>query len=56
MLNINFLESKNDDLLFSKFPENITTLQWHSYEVRDLENSDVTLIASSPESKASAAS
>ena len=51
MLNINFLESKNDDLLFSKFPENITTLQWHSYEVRDLENSDVTLIASSPESK-----
>jgi len=51
MLNINFLESKNHDLLFSKFPENITTLQWHSYEVRDLENSDVTLIASSPESK-----
>ena len=51
MLNINFLETKNNDLLFSKFPENITTLQWHSYEVRDLENSDVTLIASSPESK-----
>ena len=38
-------------MLFSKFPENITTLQWHSYEVQDLENSDVTLIASSPESK-----
>ena len=51
MLNINFLETKNNDLLFSKFPENITTLQWHSYEVQDLENSDVTLIASSPESK-----
>ena len=51
MLNINFLESKNHDLLFSKFPENITTLQWHSYEVQNLENSDVTLIASSPESK-----
>ena len=51
MLNINFLGSKNDDLLFSKFPENITTLQWHSYEVKDLENSDVTLIASSPETK-----
>jgi len=51
MLNINFLESKNHDLLFYKFPENITTLQWHSYEVQDLENSDVTLIASSPESK-----
>ena len=51
MLNINFLGSKNDDLLFSKFPENITTLQWHSYEVQELENSDVTLIASSPETK-----
>ncbi len=51
MLNINFLESKNDDLLFSKFPDNITTLQWHSYEVQDLLNSDVTLIASSPETK-----
>ena len=51
MLNINFLETKNNDLLFSKFPENITTLQWHSYEVQDLENSDVTLIASSPETK-----
>ena len=51
MLNINFLESKNDDLLFSKFPENITTLQWHSYEVQDLENNNVTLIASSPETK-----
>ena len=52
MLNINFLGSKNDDLLFSKFPENITTLQWHSYEVQDLENNnDVTLIASSPETK-----
>jgi len=51
MLNINFLGSKNDDLLFSKFPDNITTLQWHSYEVQDLENIDVTLIASSPETK-----
>ena len=51
MLNINFLETKNNDLLFSKFPDNITTLQWHSYEVQDLENIEVTLIASSPESK-----
>ena len=52
MLNINFLENKNDDLLFSEFPEIITSLQWHSYEVQGLENNnDVNLIASSSETK-----
>ena len=52
MLDINFSESKKKDLLFSKFPEKITSLQWHSYEVQDLEkNNDITLIASSPETK-----
>ena len=52
MLDINFSESKKKDLLFSKFPETITSLQWHSYEVQDLEkNNDITLIASSPETK-----
>ena len=52
MLNIDFSENKKNDLLFSKFPEKITSLQWHSYEVRNLEsNKDVTLIASSPETK-----
>jgi len=52
MLEINFSENKNNDLLFSKFPEKITTLQWHSYEVQELENNnDVILIASSPETK-----
>ena len=52
MLNINFSQNKNNDLLFSKFPEKITSLQWHSYEVQDLEdNKDVTLLASSPETK-----
>ena len=52
MLNINFSENKNNDLLFSKFPEKITSLQWHSYEVQELEkNIDITLIASSPETK-----
>ena len=52
MLDINFSENKKNDLLFSKFPEKITSLQWHSYEVQDLEkNNDVTLIASSPETK-----
>ena len=52
MLNINFSKNKNNDLLFSKFPEKITSLQWHSYEVQELENyNDITLIASSPETK-----
>ena len=52
MLNINFSKNKNNDLLFSKFPEKITSLQWHSYEVQKLEkNIDVTLLASSPETK-----
>ena len=52
MLNIDFSENKKNDLLFSKLPEKITTLQWHTYEVRNLErNKNVTLIASSPETK-----
>ena len=52
MLNIDFSENKKNDLLFTKFPEKITSLQWHSYEVRNLEsNKNVTLIASSPETK-----
>ena len=52
MLNVNFSENKKNDSLFSKFPEEITSLQWHSYEVTGLENNkDVTLIASSPETK-----
>ncbi len=52
MLNIDFSENKKNDLLFSKFPEKITSLQWHSYEVRNLEsNKNVALIASSPETK-----
>ena len=52
MLNINFSKNKNNDLLCSKFPEKITSLQWHSYEVQGLdENEDINLIASSPETK-----
>ena len=52
MLNINFSQNKNNDLLFSKFPEKITSLQWHSYEAQGLEdNKDVTLLASSSETK-----
>ncbi len=52
MMNINFSENKKNDLLFSNFPNIITSLQWHSYEVQGLEkNNDITLIASSPETK-----
>jgi GMP synthase-like glutamine amidotransferase len=52
MLNVNFTEKKNNDLLFSEFPKHITSLQWHSYEVQELENNEnISLIASSPETK-----
>ena len=52
MLNVNFLENKKNDLLFNEFPDKITSLQWHSYEVKNLENNkDVQLLASSSETK-----
>ena len=52
ILDIDFLKSKNNDLLFSSFPDKIKSLQWHSYEVVDLEKKkDVTLIASSSVTK-----
>ena len=48
MLNINFSKEKNEDLLFSTFPSKVKALQWHSYEVINLENNkDITLLASS---------
>ena len=51
-MKVNFLKDKQNDTLFSTFPEKIKTLQWHSYEVRDLEsNKDITLLASSPTTK-----
>ena len=52
MLNISFSNNKSNDALFSKYPDEITSLQWHSYEVQGLENNkDVTHLASSPETK-----
>ena len=45
-------DKKNDDSLFSSFPNKIKSLQWHSYEVNNLEsNKDVTILASSPITK-----
>ena len=52
MLEINFSNKKNNDSLFSSFPNKIKSLQWHSYEVNNLEsNKDVTILASSPITK-----
>tara|TARA_B100000965_G_scaffold139706_1_gene116299 strand:- start:1417 stop:2136 length:720 start_codon:yes stop_codon:yes gene_type:complete len=52
IMDIHMHSNKNDDLLFSEFPDKIKALQWHSYEVVDLENNnDVTILASSPVTK-----
>ena len=52
MLDINFSQQKKKDVLFSRFPEKIKSLQWHSYEVEGLDdNNYVTLLASSPVTK-----
>ena len=52
IMDINFSREKNRDKLFSKFPDIIKSLQWHSYEVQGIENNkDVTLLASSPITK-----
>ena len=54
---IGILEVKMDnnyltDSLFLDFNSSIKALQWHSYEVKNLENnSDITLLASSPTTK-----
>ena len=47
VLNINILENKKKDQLFKNFDNKIKALQWHSYEVSELNNSDVTILGSS---------
>ena len=52
MLDVDFSKQKENDLLFSSFPNKIKALQWHSYEVTNLEqNKDITLLASSSSTK-----
>ena len=52
MLDINFSQDKNNDQLFSAFPDKVKDLKLHSYEVVNLENNkDITLLASSPTTK-----
>ena len=52
MFDINFSKEKNNDYLFSTFPNSVKALQWHSYEVTNLDNNkNITLLASSPTTK-----
>ena len=52
MLDINFFEEKQNDQLFYSFPNKVKALQWHSYEVINLEkNNHITLLASSQTTK-----
>ena len=47
VLDINILENKKKDQLFKNFDNKIIALQWHSYEVSELNNSEVTILGSS---------
>ena len=52
IMDIHFSQQKDEDRLFSQFPNQIKSLQWHSYEVQGIENNkDITLLASSPITK-----
>jgi len=52
IMDVNFFKNKKEDDLFAEYPEQIKALQWHSYEVTNLENNNnVTLIASSKTTK-----
>ena len=52
ILDINMNQQNKDDQLFSNFPPTIKALQWHSYEVTNLEqNKNITLLASSSSTK-----
>lgn len=52
IMDINFTKEKASDKLFSEFPDKIKSLQWHSFEVKEIEdNNEVTLLASSPITK-----
>jgi GMP synthase-like glutamine amidotransferase len=52
ILDIEINSLKKNDNLFCDFPKYIKALQWHSYEVRDLEsNLNITLLGSSNSTK-----
>ena len=50
--NINLTKEARMDEIFSSFPKSLKALQWHSYEVQNLENiKDVKILASSDVTK-----
>ena len=52
ILDIQMSSDYSKDHLFGEFNSSIKALQWHSYEVQDLEsNHDVTILGSSPTTK-----
>ena len=52
ILDISMSSSHFNDRLFGEFNSSFKVLQWHSYEVQDLENNNkVTLLGSSPTTK-----
>ena len=52
ILDINMDQARSNDILFGEFKSTIKALQWHSYEVQNLEsNHDITLLGSSPTTK-----
>ncbi|MDC2992127.1 type 1 glutamine amidotransferase [Pelagibacteraceae bacterium] len=52
IFDVNMSNERYADRLFSEFPEKIKALQWHSYEVIDLEvNHNVKILASTPTTK-----
>ena len=52
IMDINMAEDRNNDKLFSEYPAKIKALQWHSYEVIDLENiKDIKILGSSATTK-----
>jgi len=52
ILDITMSDTYSNDNLFGEFSSSIKALQWHSYEVQNLEsNNDITLLGSSPTTK-----
>ena len=52
MLEVNFLNEAKNDPIFSSFPSSLKALQWHSYEVQNLDNNkDIKILASSSSTK-----
>ena len=52
MLDVDLKDSRIQDRIFNEFPDKIKALQWHSYEVQNLENNKyISIIASSSSTK-----